>query len=181
MKNDIFREHPAGSFRPMNQWGDFMKFRKIPVMVVIFCLLFSAAALAQPEDTWFDTGKEALALLSYKEYGQALSLLQMTDVAPEAFAASMESDFRTLFRGTVQTDVAVLFSDGDGKWYLAIPVTEPSDDRVETMVFSLGSGQRCTDVSCMTWGEVMEAVDKSTACTWNMEYMPGSPILETDA
>ena len=153
--------------------------KRIAALALCAALLLGGAALARPDDELFETGKKALGLLSYGEYDNAIKALGLPDITADDLKAQMEKDFSLLFQGTVQTKVAVMFRE-DRDWYLAIPVADPADDRVETIVYALGDGSGFVSISASRWGDVAARLDESPEFVWNEEYLPSAPVLMSD-
>lgn len=152
--------------------------KRMAALMLCAALAMGGVALARPDDGLFEKGKNAMGLLSYGEYGKAIETLGMSVSAGE-LKEQMEKDFSMLLRGTVQTKVAVMFRE-DREWYLAIPVSDPGEDRVETLVYSLGDGSGFTGIQKSTWGDVRARLDESPEYVWNEEYQPASPVLMSD-
>ena len=153
--------------------------KKIAALALCAALMLGGMALARPNDELFEKGKKALGLLSYGEYDKAIKALGLKDVSASELKTQMEKDFSLLFQGTVQTDVAVMFRE-DRDWYLAIPVADPTDDRVETIVYALGDGGGFQSISSSRWGDVADRLDESPEFVWNEEYLPSAPVLMSD-
>ena len=163
--------------------------RQIWMIILCLCaLLTTGCALAEPvepDDVFFDRGKDAMMLLASGDVDGALDVLKFSFEAgssqsEEDFKRFVSDAFSLLDCGAVQSEVAVCWLDEGGMWHLGIPVVEPVTGDVEALVLDSWDLTAFSGYSASTWGRVQEAVAKSWAFYWNEEYLPAAPVLLAD-
>lgn len=109
-----------------------------------------------------------------------MTLLPFSDVSPSAseWQDFAEGNFTTLSNG-VQTDYAVAYWN-ETDWRLAIPVSEPNDDSVETLVLISPDGSTLTGYRYATWGDVKREYEAASYTIWNQEYVSSTPVVTFD-
>ena len=164
-----------------------MKKQFILILALMLLFSFNAAAETVPDATvpplneeLFEQAKEALTRLSYGEYDQISPLLCYTGEAPAAEDWALFAEkFETLDHGTVQRDVSVGFWL-DAAWYIAVPVLEPTSDKIEVMVFISEDGASFSGFGISDWISVQEAYAECEYIIWCEEYVENVPILISD-
>jgi hypothetical protein len=151
------------------------------ICLVLGALLIALPALAAPklDDGLFDRGKEVMNLTSYGEFDRAFETGGFADGTAEDFASYMQDNFYDLFNGTVQQDVAVCYYDGT-TWTLAIPVLNPTDDSVETLMLTAADGKHFDGYACASWGDAVSAAESAEDAVWSGDYQPNPVIVEPD-
>jgi hypothetical protein len=141
-------------------------------------LIASAGAL---NEQLFDDAKEALTLISYGEYQKALGKLNFSGEPPTAaeFEDFVCFDLDAALTQAVQTDVAVCFRRNK-KFWLAIPVEEPTRRDVETLLLSSSDGERFDGYRAARWDDVNKWVGQDAKAVWNEPYDPGTLVVVPD-
>ena len=157
--------------------------RYIAALCAIMLLAVSLSALAevpQFSNSLFASGKDALVYLASGEYERLVTLFPFSDVSPSAseWQDFAEGNFTTLSNG-VQTDYAVAYWN-ETDWRLAIPVSEPNDDSVETLVLISPDGSTLTGYRYATWGDVKREYEAASYTIWNQEYVSSTPVVTFD-
>lgn len=147
---------------------------------LILCACAGAESVPDISDSLFSAAKEALTLLSYGEYESVCDVLPFADVAPSAEEwASFAGNFSTLDSGTVQREISVAYWQ-NSSWSLAVPVSEPNKDSVETLILRSDDGQTFSGYKYATWGEARSGYESSDYVVWNEEYVAGTPVVIAD-
>lgn len=154
------------------------------VVVILLLILVCLNAVAQAEipqisETLFSDAKQALSCMAKGEYEQILSLLPFSAVSPSAseWQSFAESNFSTL-TGGVQSEYAVAYWTGT-VWKLAVPVTEPNDGSVETLVLTTADGATFSGYRYAIWSEVFVEYQAASYVVWNKEYIPAQLFVVT--
>lgn len=159
--------------------------KRILSLVLSLLLLISAVAYAsevpQFSEDLFTVAKQALTYLASGEYERLVTLLPFSDVAPSAseWKSFFEGNFTSIADGVVQTEYAVAYWIGSS-WSLALPVSEPNDDSVETIVLTSSDGISFTGYRFATWAEVRGEYLFASYVVWDKEYIESTPILAVD-
>ncbi len=147
---------------------------------LILCACAGAESVPDISDSLFSAAKEALSLLSYGEYESVCDVLPFADVAPSAEEwANFAGNFSTLDSGTVQREISVAYWQ-NSSWSLAVPVSEPNKDSVETLILRSDDGQTFSGYKYATWGEARSGYESSDYVVWNEEYVAGTPVVIAD-
>ena len=153
----------------------------IALVLMLLCVAITAQAeVPQISDDLFSCAKKAVVYLSSGEYERLVTLLPFSDVSPSAseWQDFAEGNFTTLSNG-VQTDYAVAYWN-ETDWRLAIPVSEPNDDSVETLVLISPDGNTLTGYRYATWGDVKREYEAASYTIWNQEYVSSTPVVTFD-
>lgn len=159
--------------------------KRILSLVLILLLLISTVAYAsevpQISEELFTVAKQALTYLASGEYERLVTLLPFSDVSPSAseWKSFFEGNFTAIEDGAVQTEYAVAYWIGSA-WNLAIPVSEPNEDTVETIVLTSSDGVSLTGYRFATWAEVKGEYLFASYVVWDKEYIESTPILAVD-
>ncbi len=147
---------------------------------LILCACAGAESVPDISDSLFSAAKEALSLLSYGEYESVCDVLPFADVAPSAEEwANFAGNFSTLDSGTVQREISVAYWQ-NSSWSLAVPVSEPNKDSVETLILRSDDGQTFSGYKYATWGEARSGYESSDYVVWNEEYVAVTPVVIAD-
>lgn len=147
---------------------------------LILCACAGAESVPDISDSLFSAAKQALSLLSYGEYESVCDVLPFADVAPSAEEwANFAGNFSTLDSGTVQREISVAYWQ-NSSWSLAVPVSEPNKDSVETLILRSDDGQTFSGYKYATWGEARSGYESSDYVVWNEEYVAGTPVVIAD-
>lgn len=147
---------------------------------LILCACAGAESVPDISDSLFSAAKEALSLLSYGEYESICDVLPFADVAPSAEEwANFAGNFSTLDSGTVQREISVAYWQ-NSSWSLAVPVSGPNKDSVETLILRSDDGQTFSGYKYATWGEARSGYESSDYVVWNEEYVAGTPVVIAD-
>ena len=150
--------------------------KKAFVLILVLILLCGAALAEVPHlsGQLFDSAKGAVNCLASGAYDRLAAELPVADAGEWAdFAA----DFADL--SGAQTQYAVAFWRG-GSWYVAVPIREPANERVETLVLSSADGKHVDGYRRAPWGKVQSAYRGSDYLYWNQEYTGGGAMLMAD-
>ncbi len=157
--------------------------RAISLLLVVL-LMASTAALAseipQINGGLFVCAKQALVHLVSGEYERLVTLLPFSDVSPSAaeWQSFVEGNFTTL-PDAAQTKYSVAYWTGN-VWKLAIPVSEPVNDSIETLVLTSPDGTAFSGYGYCTWAEVKGEYLFASYVTWNEEYLGTDPVIAID-
>ena len=145
----------------------------------MLCLSVNAYAdVPQLSGTLFSTAKQALVYLSSGEYERLVTLLPFSGVSPSASEwQSFADNFSSL--SSVQTDYAVAYWTGS-TWRLAVPVSEPSSDDVETLVLSSDDGASFSGYRYSSWSQVRDEYESASYVMWDDEYVDSDPVIAVD-
>ena len=161
--------------------------RKILCLAMVSALLISGTAMAaQPGDDFYNVGRNALLLLENGDTDGAIALIdfQFDDSDP----TYTEAGFREIVQKKYAPDfdprpalqpTAVCFLM-DGLWYLALPVSEPTSDKMETFVLISADQSTFCGYAALTWGSVLEMSDLAQEAYWNVEYKASGSQLIAD-
>lgn len=149
-------------------------------LLLIMSAMTSALAVPQISNTLFNDAKQALKCLSSGEYEKLVTVLPFADIAPSAseWQNFAEGNFSNL-SGNAQCDYAVAYWNGS-MWKLAVPVSEPSSDTVETLVLSSADGIAFSGYAFMTWAEVKGEYLFAPYVIWDKEYVSAAPVIAID-
>ena len=155
----------------------------ISIMLTAVILLAAASAqVSAPSEKLFAYAKGALHCLAIGDYDQLVTALPFSDMSPgadewESFALG---SFTTLSGSTPQQQYAVAYWLGDC-WKVAVPVSEPADDLVETLILISEDGRSFSGYGCAPWGQIRSEYQAAEYVRWNEEYFGGtSAIIEFD-
>lgn len=150
------------------------------VMLLMLSATAAASGVPQISPELFNAAKQALVYLASGEYERLITLLPFSGVAPSAaeWQGFAEGNFTTL-NGGVQTEYAVAYWNGS-VWKLAVPVTNPDSDTVETLVLSSSDGSAFSGYGYATWAEVKGEYLFASYITWDKEYIAGAPVIAVD-
>lgn len=157
--------------------------RKMLVFIAALLILSCSAAFAdvpQISSGLMDNAKQALVYLSSGEYERLVTLLPFSDVSPSAteWQSFAEGNFSSL-TGGVQTEYAVAYWTGS-IWKIAVPVSEPSAENVETLVLTSSDGQTFSGYRYSTWGDVQGEYPYASYVVWDREYIGSVPVITAD-
>ena len=157
--------------------------KKIIAFALAFVLLLACACaeVASPSDKLFKYAKEALYSLSAGDYDHLVTALPFSDMSPSA------DEWRSFAKGSFtslptmpQQQYAVAYWLGDC-WKVAVPVSEPDSDWVETLVLISEDGMSFTGYGCTMWAQVRSEYQSAEYVRWNEEYFGGTfAIVEFD-
>ena len=157
--------------------------RKLAILLAALMLLSAAACAEMPSDiseALFVAVKQAVVDMANGDFEQAACDLTFSEIGPAAEdLQTFASGFTMLSSDTVQSEICVAYWSNDG-WMLAVPVMEPIDGEVETMVFSSLDGKTLGGCCLILWSEVEAAYDISEYVLWNQEYIPAQLIIIAD-
>lgn len=153
--------------------------KRIIGIILILLLSFASAFAEKPvvPDETFQRAKEAVILISYGDFGEAIQRLGMTEVLSKNTLKSMiDKKCRGIYADSVQTEISVAWNDGKN-WRIAVPFEAPDDRAVGALVFTLSDVAQFINIEFSRWGEVNDAYAVSTDILWNVEYIPNYIIV----
>lgn len=158
--------------------------KRIFACMLIAVMLLSAAfaEVISLSDELFLYAKSTLAYLASGNYDQAVTSIPFSDFSPSAdeWRSFAEGSFSSLAGTVPQQKYAVAYWQGSC-WKIAVPVSEPSSDTVETLVLTSDDGQSFSGYGCALWGQVSTEYQRAEYVRWNEEYFGGtSAIVEFD-
>ena len=144
---------------------------KKTILAIIIMAAFVTACAAGGADV-FVRAKECTALFVLGQY----------DLAADALAGTLNTEdlkgcaaqIRQM-PAQAQALYAISWKEADGG-YLAVPLTEPGDGYIDTLVFTICEGS-FTEVSVQKWRDVQTRYENGYDVYWNMEYVPGFIVL----
>lgn len=159
--------------------------KRITTLVLIAIFAFSATAYAsaipQISEELFILSKQTLTCLSTGAYDCIVEILPFSEPSPSApdWRSFAETSFAALIGSTVQTDYAVAYWDGLF-WNFAVPVFEPIEDTIETLILTSPDGVTFSGYSASTWAEVKGQYLFASYVVWDKEYIESAPIIAID-
>ena len=134
-----------------------MKTRWIALILCCALMAMCAPAMASsyngdlPEQM-FKNAMDALVLMSYGEYQEAIDILDFSENEPSAddFRLFAEAGLTMLTSG-VQTEVAVACYTDDYGWILGVPLWKPDSMDIETFVLRSSDGATFDGYTSATW------------------------------
>lgn len=160
--------------------------KKVLCITLIGLLLLglTSVAFAVPKlsENMFDYAKATLSCLASGSYDKIVTSLPFSDVSPSAdeWARFANGNFSDLSGTEPQTRYAVAYWSGR-VWKVAVPVSEPNDSSVETLVLTSEDGSSFNGYCCMSWGDVENEYLSSDYVSWNREYAGStSAVIEAD-
>jgi len=154
--------------------------------LVLALMLACAPAMAQKSDysgtlpeEMFLNAKQALSLMSYGEYKEALEVLGMNTALADDFKFFAEASFATLSEG-VQQQVSVAFLTEEYGWIIAVPLWEPDAIDVDTFLLHSSDGLTFDGYTSATWEFVDQLLPMSYDTIWYDRYEPGSKFVVAD-
>lgn len=161
--------------------------KKVLLCVLIASLILASVICAHAEvpslsEKLFSYAKGALTNLASGDYDKVVTKLPFSDVSPSAdeWRSFTEGSFSNLSGSSPQTKYAVAYWTGR-MWEIAVPISEPSSDGVETLVLLSEDGSSFCGYSCSSWGSVCSEYESSSHVIWNEEYNAStSAIVEND-
>ena len=130
----------------------------------------------------FNYAKAALSCLANGDYDRVVTGLPFSGLSPSAdeWRSFAQGAFTDLSGSSPQTKYAVAYWTGR-IWRVAVPVSEPNSDGVETLVLSSEDGSTFTGYACASWGGVRGECQSADYVSWNEEYSAStSAIVEND-
>ena len=157
--------------------------RNIAITLILLMLCTSVAAQAevpQLSGDLFNCAKQSTVYMASGEYERLVTLLPFSDVAPSAseWQSFAEGNFSSL-SGDVQTDYAVAYWTGSN-WNLAVPVLEPSEGSIDTLVLCSSDGTTFSGYRYASWSQVENEYLSSSYVIWNKEYVDSTPVVDAD-
>lgn len=151
--------------------------KRICLLIALLMLVWAATAENALPDLTYTNAKEAVSLISYGEYDMALSRLGMDNLMKaSALKKFIGNNCPEIYRGSVQTEISVAWSDGEG-WLLAVPFEAPDDGAVGALVFTLRDSTHFEAIRFARWEEVVEEYSAAARVEWNVAYTPGYVIV----
>lgn len=159
-----------------------MKRKRAWVLAVCIALglCYASGAGASPElnERLFSRAKQAVSLMSYGEYDEAIQKLKL-DVEADELEQFVCDELSDVFSATIQQEVGVAYWDGS-QWTVAVPIKEPTDGSVQTFYIISEDGESASGYGAMSWSEVEDALVDCESLIWKNEYAPGVPVLVPD-
>lgn len=161
--------------------------KKLICSCLIAALLFTCTCSALAEipslsSSLFKYAKSALTCLADGDYQKIVSNLPFSGVSPSAdeWKSLAEGAFTTLSGSDPQTQYAVAYWAGN-VWKVAVPVSTPDDDNVETLLLISEDGQSFSGYGYSSWKKVSGEYRSSDYVNWNDEYNAStSVVIEND-
>ena len=153
-------------------------------LLLAVLLILSATAFAmevpQIQSDLFICAKQAVGCLVTGEYERLVTLLPFSDVSPSAseWQNFVEGNFIAMPE-VAQCEYSVAYWNGN-VWKLAVPVCEPVEDTVETLVLTSLDGILFSGYGYATWAEVKSEYLFAPYVTWDVEYLGSAPIITID-
>ena len=149
------------------------------ILIIVAALLSSMSAYAgevsTPGEQMFNDAKKSLAYFEACDYKNAALLLKFADA--EELEKFISGNYLTFGAG-VQTDVSVAWWNGS-TWELAVPLYEPADPMVETLVLTLDANDNAAfcGYSYALWGEIEAWIAECDYVIWNQEYIKSESFV----
>lgn len=158
--------------------------KRIVSLLLVMLLLISSTALAseipQIDSSLFLCAKQAVGCIVAGEYERMITLLPFSDVSPSA------SEWQSFVKGNfmalpeiAQSIYSVAYWTGS-VWKLAVPVSEPASDDVETLVLTSPDGLTFSGYGYAAWADVKNEYLYASYVTWDIEYLDSTPIIAVD-
>ena len=159
-----------------------MKKILILLLTAVMLLTVASAQVSAPSERLFAYAKGALHLLAMGDYDQLVTALPFSDMSPGAdeWQSFATGSFTTLADAVPQRQYAVAYWMGDC-WKIAVPVAEPANDFVETLILISEDGRSFSGYGCALWSQIRAEYQAAEFVHWNEEYFGGtSAIIEFD-
>lgn len=155
-----------------------MKNLKLLTVMVLLLALGTAQAkgIPQLDEALFDDAKQILLYFADGDYESAAALLEFTDA--DELKKFVTGNF-TCMDSDVQTFVSVAFW-GYNSWYIAVPLADPVDGFVETLMLRSDDGDTFSGYKYCLWSEAESEYSKSDYVTWNEEYATADNLYIID-
>jgi len=152
--------------------------KRFACLFIITVLCFSSAAYAlggvnDIDAQLFMTAKYCVSLIGMGNFERAANILGFVN---EEELQTMVSVTGVKLDDTIQTKVSVAYTQ-DNIWKIAVPMHEPKDENVVTMVFISENGSEISDCGMMMWQQVVEEYQNSDYVIWNEEYVSEAPTI----
>ena len=152
-------------------------FAIIYMAALLVCACASAeSAVIELNEQLFADAKTALTLFEAGDYESAAALLQFADV--EALEKFISGNYLTFGDAPVQTEVSVAWWTGSA-WAIAVPLYEPADGEVETLVLITNSTDCASfcGYAYALWSDVETAFTQCDYVIWNEEYIADESMV----
>lgn len=155
------------------------RIRPAVCLALAVCLLLGGSALAaQPDDSFYDVGREALLKMASGDVDGAVARIGFSfdpndsTYSEDGFRRIVSDKYAPYFdeEPVLQTTAVAFYMDN--LWYLALPVSEPDGDRMETFVLISPDQATFTGYAALNWSTVQSMSDMADECYWNVEYNP---------
>lgn len=154
--------------------------KRFLTFAICFCLALLPVFAGAEEYPGFnsnlmDDAKSVLKKFDAGDYSGAADILGCADASElEKFVTGNFSQFG----GGVQTTYAVAYCASGGSWKVAVPLSEPSSDNVETLVLITDdTGSAFTGYRYATWGSVTQDSAGCDYVLWDEEYVSDSEMV----
>ena len=149
------------------------------LMALTLSVLFTGQALGQaqslPPDEVFESAREALVLLSNRQFDAASQLLG-SKISASALRKEIDANCKWLYSIFVPNEIAVAWISS-GQLYLAVPFEQPADGYVDALVFSLNENFEFTGAKHFVWSDVSQSFSESAQVRWHLPYTPEYSIF----
>lgn len=150
----------------------------IAVMLAVFgaCCANAEGGIITMNDMLFSDAKQALRLFEEGDFEGAAEVLGFGTA--DEFEKFIGGNYRTFGDEPVQTTVAVAWWNGKS-WIMAVPLHEPCDPDVETLVLATDSIDCSTfcGYTFSTWGDVEAKLAQADYILWNEEYVDTKSMI----
>ena len=190
-KDATFFRTPSSQERKKTRIGGFImcarRIRPVLCLLLAALLLFGGSALAaQPDDSFYDVGREALLKMASGDVDGAVARIGFSfdpndsTYSEDGFRQIVSDKYAPYFdeEPTLQATAVAFYMDD--LWYLALPVSEPDSDRMETFVLISPDQATFTGYAALSWSTVQEMSDMADECYWNVEYNPVRSVPMAD-
>ena len=156
--------------------------------LVLAMLVASAcgALAAQPSDDFYNVGRNALLMLENGDTDGAIALIGFqfdpndSTYSEAGFRAIVKDKYAPSYDAHPALEPTAVCFYMDNYWYLALPVTEPVNDSVQTFVLISSDQSTFCGYAALRWGSVLEMSDMAQEAYWNVEYKASGSELIAD-
>lgn len=159
--------------------------KKLLSCILIAALLMCIGAQAEVQqlnEKMFKYAKNTLSALASGAYDKIVTSVPFSGLSPSAdeWRSFAEGSFDALAGSSPQSKYAVAYWTGLC-WEIAVPVSEPGTDGVETLILSSEDGRSFTGYACADWGDVRDEYSRADYVQWNEEYNASTSVtIELD-
>ena len=147
------------------------------LLIMVFGCMASLGESDLPGDNVFADAKNALRFMSEKKPEQAINALGANDwLSASKLRQTIDTGCRHLYTIRVETEYAVAWRSANGL-FMAIPVEEPVDGYVDTLVLKMDDSFAFTALTFKKWGDVDKELRSAYTLRWCEEYRPSYRVF----
>ena len=141
------------------------RIRLIGCLVLALLLLGGSALAAQPDDSFYDVGREALLKMASGDVDGAITRIGFSfdpndaTYSEDGFRQVVSDRYAPYFDAQPELQATAVAFYMDNLWYLALPVSEPDASDMEAFVLISPDQATFTGYAALSWSTVQEMAD----------------------